>query len=136
MYREAARPDAAAPAPIAAPGDEQFSQTVTTDAVRLMRYSALTFNGHRIHYDRSYAMQEESYPGLVVHGPLIATLLMETLRRAHPERTVTVFEFKALGTLFDQHPFTLAGKLDGTEAQLWARGPSGALAMQARATLA
>ena len=136
VYREAARPDALAPVRVPAPTDEQFAQTVSADAVRLMRYSALTFNGHRIHYDRSYAMQAESYPGLVVHGPLIATLLLETLRRAHPERRVTGFEFKAVSTLFDLHPFTLAGKVDGAKALLWARGPDGALAMQATATLA
>jgi hypothetical protein len=66
--------------------NEQSARVVTPDPVLLMRYSALTFNGHRIHYDRPYAMLEEGYPGLVVHGPLLATLLMETLREAHSTR--------------------------------------------------
>jgi 3-methylfumaryl-CoA hydratase len=133
VYRDAPAPGAAAPRPAAAPDDEQFSRTVTPDPVLLMRYSALTFNGHRIHYDRPYAMQEEGYPGLEVHGPLIATLLMETLRRAHPQRTVRRFEFKAVSPLFDIAPFSVNGKLEGGTAQLWARGPEGQLAMQASA---
>ena len=86
VFRDAPTSGTPAPKPAAAPADEQFARTITPDPVLLMRYSALTFNGHRIHYDRIYAMQEEGYPGLVVHGPLIATLLMEELRRAHPPR--------------------------------------------------
>ena len=133
VYRDAPAPGAAAPRPAAAPNDEQFGHTLTPDPVLLMRYSALTFNGHRIHYDRPYAMQEEGYPGLVVHGPLIATLLMETLRRTYPEKTVRRFEFKAVSPLFDIAPFSVNGKLEGSTAYLWARGPEGQLAMQASA---
>jgi len=136
VYREAPAPGAPAPQPAAAPTDEQFSRTVTPDPVLLMRYSALTFNGHRIHYDRPYAMQEEGYSGLVVHGPFIATLLMEELRRAHPGKTVRSFEFKAVSPLFDTAPFTVNGKLEGSKATLWARGPQGQLAMQAIAEIA
>ncbi|MGC3987348.1 MAG: MaoC family dehydratase N-terminal domain-containing protein [Pseudorhodoferax sp.] len=136
VYRDAPAPGAAAPQPAAAPADEQFGRTVTPDPVLLMRYSALTFNGHRIHYDRPYAMQEEGYPGLVVHGPLIATLLMEELRRAHPQRAIRTFEFKAASPLFDTAPFSLNGKLEGSTARLWARGPQGQLAMQASAEIA
>ncbi|MET0208932.1 MAG: MaoC family dehydratase N-terminal domain-containing protein, partial [Burkholderiaceae bacterium] len=77
VYREAPRPDAPVPPPTAAPGDAEFSREITADAVMLFRYSALTFNGHRIHYDRSYVTEVEGYPGLIVHGPLIATLLMD-----------------------------------------------------------
>ncbi|WP_323029614.1 MaoC family dehydratase N-terminal domain-containing protein [Castellaniella defragrans] len=135
VYREAPAPGAPAPQPPAAPAGEQFSRIVTPDPVLLMRYSALTFNGHRIHYDRSYVMQEEGYPGLVVHGPLIATLLMEELRRAHPGRTVRRFEFKAVSPLFDTAPFSVNGRLEGDAADLWARGPQGQLAMRARAEL-
>ena len=61
----------------------------------LFRYSALTFNGHRIHYDRRYVTEVEGYPGLIVHGPLIATLLLDLLRREHPDATLRRFEFKA-----------------------------------------
>ncbi|WP_029528046.1 FAS1-like dehydratase domain-containing protein [Polaromonas glacialis] len=137
VYRDAPTPGTPAPKPAAAPNDEQFARIITPDPVLLMRYSALTFNGHRIHYDRTYAMQEEGYPGLVVHGPLIATLLMEELRRAHPHKHVKTFVFKAVGPLFDTAPFTVAGKVEdnGHTAHLWARAPDGQLAMQASAEI-
>jgi 3-methylfumaryl-CoA hydratase len=135
VYRAAAQPGQAAPAPKAAPTDEQFARVVTPDPLLLFRYSALTFNGHRIHYDRPYAMNEEGYPGLVVHGPLIATLLVDQLRRAHPQRRITIFEFKAMCPLIDSAPFEVCGRLDGQTATLWARGPGGAMAMQASATV-
>jgi 3-methylfumaryl-CoA hydratase len=136
VYRDAPAPGAPAPQPPAAPTDEQFSRIITPDPVLLMRYSALTFNGHRIHYDRSYVVQEEGYPGLVVHGPLIATLLLEELRRAHPDKAIRSFEFKAVSPLFDTASFTVNGKLEGGIAHLWARGPEGQLAMQAKAEVA
>ncbi|MDN7933822.1 MaoC family dehydratase N-terminal domain-containing protein [Burkholderia metallica] len=138
VYRDAPPPaaaDAPVPQPAPAPADEQYSRVVTPDPVLLMRFSALTFNGHRIHYDRPYSMHEEGYPGLVVHGPLIAMLLMEELRRMHPAKTIRSFEFKAVSPLFDTAPFTVNGKLDGHAARLWARGPQGQLAMQASAEL-
>lgn len=137
VYRDVAPPGAPAARPAPAPVDEQFARTVTPDPVLLMRYSALTFNGHRIHYDRPYAMQEEGYPGLVVHGPLIATLLMEQLRHAHPHRHIRSFEFKAVSPLFDTTAFTVAGRLEADQrtASLWARGPDGQLAMQASAEI-
>ncbi|MDS0791594.1 MaoC family dehydratase N-terminal domain-containing protein [Burkholderia pseudomultivorans] len=134
VYRDAPPPAAAgtpAPAPQPAPTDEQYSRIVIPDPVLLMRFSALTFNGHRIHYDRPYAMHEEGYPGLVVHGPLIAMLLMEELRRRHPGKTIRGFDFKAVSPLFDTAPFTVNGKLEGHTARVWARGPQGQLAMQA-----
>jgi 3-methylfumaryl-CoA hydratase len=133
VYRDAPAPGAAAPEPAPAPVDEQFGQTISPDPVLLMRYSALTFNGHRIHYDRPYAIEEEGYPGLVVHGPLIATLLMEGLRRAHPEKAIRSFEFKAVSPVFDIAPFSVNGKLEGGTARLWARGAQGQLAMLASA---
>ncbi|AOK36262.1 MULTISPECIES: MaoC family dehydratase N-terminal domain-containing protein [Burkholderia cepacia complex] len=134
VYRDAPPPAAAgtpAPAPQPAPTDEQYSRIVIPDPVLLMRFSALTFNGHRIHYDRPYAMHEEGYPGLVVHGPLIAMLLMEELRHRHPGKTIRAFDFKAVSPLFDTAPFTVNGKLEGNTARVWARGPQGQLAMQA-----
>lgn len=138
VYREAsmrAVAGASATQPAFAPTDEQFSRVIVPDPVLLMRFSALTFNGHRIHYDRSYATQEEGYPGLVVHGPLIATLLIEELRRTHPGKAICSFEFKAVSPLFDNAPFTVNGKLVGSAAHLWARGPQGQLAMQACADI-
>lgn len=134
VYRDMPQPGDA-PKPTAARTDEAFSRRITPDPVLLFRYSALTFNGHRIHYDRPYAMSEESYPGLVVHGPLIATLLIDLLRRAHPDRVVKTYEFKAVSPLIDTAAFEVCGRLDGDVATLWARGAEGQLAMQASATV-
>lgn len=137
VYRDLPRPGAAPPAPKPAPQDALWSRQVDPDPVLLFRYSALTFNGHRIHYDRSYVTGVEGYPGLVVHGPLIATMLMQLARQALPERTVTAFSFRAVGPLFDVEPFSLHGRLsdDGSSALLWAANARGELAMQAEAAL-
>jgi 3-methylfumaryl-CoA hydratase len=132
VYRDAPAPGAAAPQGKPAPRDEQFSRRITPDPVLLFRYSALTFNGHRIHYDRSYVTEVEGYPGLIVHGPLIATLLLDLLRRERPQARVEDFEFKAMSPLFDIHAFEVCGKeLGDGRYTLWARDHSGALAMQA-----
>jgi len=137
VYREAPAPGAVAPTPTPAPADAQFAREVVPDPVLLFRYSALTFNGHRIHYDRSYVTGVEGYPGLIVHGPLIATLLVDLLRRERPAANVLRFEFKALRPLFDIHRFSVCGRDDGAgRVALWARDHEGALAMQASATLA
>jgi 3-methylfumaryl-CoA hydratase len=136
VYRDNPAPGAPPPAPAMAPTDEQFSRRIVPDPVLLFRYSALTFNGHRIHYDRSYVTEVEGYPGLVVHGPLIATLLLDLVRRQLPGARVRAFSFKAASPLFDIDEFTVCGKreADGSVA-LWARGDRGQLAMQARAEL-
>ena len=102
------------------------SRTVIADPVMLFRYSALTFNGHRIHYDRDYATGTEHYPGLVVHGPLIATLLCEIGPQAY--RT---FEYRAAAPLFDSAPFAV--HTDG-KGRSWALTPDGGLAMDATFT--
>ncbi|HSK41296.1 MAG TPA: acyl-CoA dehydrogenase, partial [Arenibaculum sp.] len=94
----------------------------------------LTFNGHRIHYDRSYATGVEGYRGLVVHGPLIATLLLDLLRRERPGSALRRFEFRAVGTLFDGESVTLHGRPEGgSGAVLRATGPDGVPAMTATA---
>lgn len=138
VYRD--EPDAAAPPPPARPAPEGalWSRRIEPDPVLLFRYSALTFNGHRIHYDRSYVTDVEGYPGLIVHGPLIATLLMDLCRRSHPDRRMTRFSFRAVRPLFDTAPFDVMGRPDaaGRTAQLWASGPDGMLAMTADADFA
>jgi 3-methylfumaryl-CoA hydratase len=137
VYRDLPVPGAAPPTPSAAANNEDFRRELTADAVLLFRYSALTFNGHRIHYDRRYVTEVEGYPGLVVHGPLIATLLLDLLRRERPQAEVRRFEFKAISPLFDIHPFTLCGRAAGDrQFALWARNHDGALAMQAQAEIA
>jgi 3-methylfumaryl-CoA hydratase len=133
VYREVSRPSESVPEQKAVRADEQFSRRINPDPVLLFRYSALTFNGHRIHYDRSYATGTEGYPGLVVHGPLIATMLIDQLHRVHPSLRVTSFEFRAVSPLFDAGPFEVCGRMDGAVATLWARGHDGRLAMQASA---
>jgi 3-methylfumaryl-CoA hydratase len=135
VYRDAPLPDAPAPEPTAAPRDEQFSRDIAPDPVLLFRYSALTFNGHRIHYDRNYVTGVEGYPGLIVHGPLIATLLMDLLRRNLPDAKVKRFDFKAVRPTFDIHSFSVCGKADGKTVTLWARDHEGWLTMQAEAEI-
>src|SRR5690606_9656768 len=105
--------------------------------VLLFRYSALTFNSHRIHYDRRYVTGVEGYPGLVVHGPLIATLLLELLRKNLPRACVSEFEFRAVRPTFDTHSFSVHGAPDpdGRHVRLWARDHEGWLTMSASATL-
>ncbi len=135
VYRDRAKPGDPAPAPQPAPAGALWERTVQPDDVLLFRYSALTFNGHRIHYDRRYATETEGYPGLVVHGPLIATLLLDLLRRHAPEADVARFEFRAVSPLFDTSPFKVCGKpeSDGKTISLWATDAGGGLAMTANA---
>lgn len=111
------------------------SRPFAPDSTTLFRYSALTFNGHRIHYDRRYVTEVEGYPGLVVHGPLIATLLMDLLRRQAPEADVASFRFKAVRPTFDGRPLRVNGARDGHTVRLWAQDHEGWLTMDASATL-
>lgn len=137
VYRDAPRPDAPQAKPTPAPADCDWQRVVKADDVLLFRYSALTFNGHRIHYDRRYVTEIEGYPGLVVHGPLIATLLLDLLRRKLPQARVKSFEFRAVKPLFDIAPFSVCGKPqpDGRTLKLWANDENGWLAMDATAVL-
>ncbi len=144
VYREAKQANDVEPPPVAAPtldaavaaaAGTAWQRTVVPDDVLLFRYSALTFNGHRIHYDRKYVTEVEGYPGLIVHGPLIATLLMDLLRRQAPGAEVAGFKFKAVRPTFDLHPFKVNGQRDGTTVKLWAQDHEGWLTMDAVATL-
>lgn len=119
VYREAAAPgsikgpagDGAAPA---AP----WRREVFPDPVLLFRYSALTMNGHRIHYDRPYAMKEEAYPGLVVHGPLQATLLADLATR-NLAAPVAGFDFRGMAPAFDGTQLHVCGEPTETGASVW-----------------
>jgi 3-methylfumaryl-CoA hydratase len=132
VYREAIT--SAAPAPQLYDGVAQWSRTVEPDTTLLFRYSALTFNSHRIHYDRTYARDEEGYPDLVVHGPLTATLLQQFAVERGAGRRLARFDFRGVTPLFVGRAFQLEARQaeDGTLA-LWARGPDGELAMSATA---
>ena len=136
VYRAAAG-EVLPPDPLMAETAAAWQREVVPDAVLLFRYSALTFNGHRIHYDRRYATEVEGYPGLIVHGPLIATLLCDLVRRNAPEARMLAFEFRAVRPTFDLHPFRLNGQPceDGKTVRLWAQDHEGFLTMQATATL-
>jgi len=138
VYRANPQAGDPVPAPQPAAQDAAWTETVMPDDVLLFRYSALTFNGHRIHYDRKYVTEVEGYPGLIVHGPLIATLLLDLLRNRLPGARVTHFQFRAVRPVFDIAPFKLHGKPspDGKTVQLWTEDHEGWLTMQATATLA
>ena len=132
VYRDAPKPGDAAPAPAAAETGAAWQRELTPDDVLLFRYSALTFNGHRIHYDRRYVTEVEGYPGLIVHGPLIATLLLDLLRR-NTGQAVRRFEFKAVRPAFDGRPLRLNGQPEGNTVRLWAQDHEGWLTMKATA---
>jgi 3-methylfumaryl-CoA hydratase len=137
VYREARQPGDVEPPPQAAEAGAPWQRDIVPDDVLLFRYSALTFNGHRIHYDRKYVTEVEGYPGLIVHGPLIATLLMDLLRTHLPDASVQSFRFKAVRPTFDLHPFRVNGapQADGKTVRLWAQDHEGWLTMDAVATL-
>lgn len=129
-------PDKFAPAPPnPLPEDLAWRDAVAVDPVLLFRFSALTFNGHRIHYDRTYAMDVERYPGLVVHGPLQALLLMESARAKFADRTVAAFDFRATRPVFDFDDMSVCGREgdDGSHT-LYTANTSGDIAVQARLT--
>jgi 3-methylfumaryl-CoA hydratase len=132
VYCDATPPSTAAP-----PHHDdvpQWTRTIEPDTTLLFRYSALTFNGHRIHYDQAYARGEEGYPNLVVHGPLTATLLQQFALQHGGGRALARFDFRGVTPLFVGRPFQLEGRpsVEDTFA-LWARGPDGELAMSATA---
>ena len=131
VYRGAPEPGAATPEPKAVPAKAQWSRVVRPDPVMLFRYSAITFNGHRIHYDAPYVREVEGYPDLIVHGPLMATLLLETLRHEGRMACPDTFTFRALRPMFANTPIRAEGHTTETGAELWIRGPDGGLAMHA-----
>jgi 3-methylfumaryl-CoA hydratase len=137
VYREAPKPDDVAPPPKAAPASSAWEKKWVPDDVLLFRYSALTFNGHRIHYDRKYVTEVEGYPGLIVHGPMVATLLLDLLRHQLPEAEVVRYEFRAVRPVFDINHFFVCGEpqADGRTIRLWAKDHEGWLTMDATAVI-
>jgi len=133
VYREESKagnkPTTRGPAELTA----EFTRTLFPNSMFLFKYSAVTHNAHRIHYDRPYCMEREAYPGLVVHGPLTATLLLELLSEQVPGCSVKEFNYSAVAPLFDTGSFCLCGRIDEATASLWALDNNGALAMKAEA---
>jgi 3-methylfumaryl-CoA hydratase len=136
VYRGAPAPGGADARPQPAPQGAVFRSEIKPDPVLLFRYSALTSNGHRIHYDQPYVRNEEGYRDLVVHGPLVATLLQDFAVRCGQPRRLTRFNFRGVAPLFVDRPFSLEARNIDEDAKLdlWACGPDGELAMLADAT--
>jgi 3-methylfumaryl-CoA hydratase len=135
VYREAGgRVPSPVPVELLPPPAGAWVRTIVPDPVLLFRFSALTFNGHRIHYDRRYATEEEGYPGLVVQGPLTAVLLMELVRR-NSDRRVSGYSFRGLAPLFDLQPFRITGAPAADAVALEGLAPDGRTAMTAAADL-
>lgn len=135
VYRRAALPGAGTTRPL--PPDQaalmpHVSRMHCANPVDLFRFSALTFNAHRIHYDRAYATVTEGYPGLVVHGPYVATLLMDHYLRQHAGEPISSFQFRAQRPIFEGEPFTLGLNEKTSGAELTAIDAAGGVAMQAR----
>ena len=130
VYRDAAKAGDAPPPGKPAPQSAVWQRSLTGDPVMLFRYSALTFNGHRIHYDLDYVKNEEHYPGLIVHGPLQTTLLLDLCRR-HAARPLKKLDYRALHPVFHVERFTVNGNpaADGSSAELWTANAAGNLAM-------
>ncbi len=134
VYREAARPGEQARPAKAAPADATWSRRVLPDEVLLFRFSALTFNGHRIHYDQPYVTGSEGYPGLVVHGPLMGMLQIELARRANPGRIARSFEFRALSPAFAGNPLTVGARQEANSTvTTWIANAQGGLSQQGKA---
>jgi 3-methylfumaryl-CoA hydratase len=125
------RSGAGDPAPAGEKREAQVSRAIEPTAALLFRYSALTFNAHRIHYDRDYATKQEGYPGLVVHGPLLATLLVDHFRRHRPTAAIRGFSFRAQRPVYDLKPFTVNLTDTKLGADVWANDGDGFVAMNA-----
>ena len=136
VYREAPDPDAVPPPPMLPPHEPDRSVSLTASAVQLFRYSAITFNSHRIHYDVDFCRDEEGYDGLIIHGPLTATLLMELACSQAPGRLLKSFSFRALSPLTHVHQFSLhVFETAEKHYSVWACNQRGELAMTGEAEL-
>lgn len=134
VYREAAKPGEKPRESQPAPTDPTWSKRIVPDPVLLFRFSALTFNGHRIHYDQPYVTGAEGYPGLIVHGPLLGMLQLELARRSNVGKVTAGFEFRALSPIFAGTPLTVGARkeTDGS-VTTWIANDKGGLAQQGKA---
>ncbi len=134
VYRDAARPGDAQPEAARGAANPAWHRNVSGDPVTLFRYSALTFNGHRIHYDLDYAKHEEHYPGLIVHGPLQTTLMLD-LCRIHSAKRVTKLDYRARLPMFHGEVFSVNGNphAGGATADLWTANAAGNITMSGTA---
>jgi 3-methylfumaryl-CoA hydratase len=136
VYRQLAANPADTPAPTAPVPAERADRIVSIagDPVLLFRYSAITFNGHRIHYDQPYVTDEEGYPGLVFHGPLQANYLLRLAIDSRGGELPRTFAFRSVSPLFAGQMVTLNARDDGGETKLWVANAAGVTTMTAVAT--
>lgn len=128
VFREDPKPNSPKATPPTPPQNPELSREIAPDPVTIFRYSALTFNGHRIHYDIDYARDVEGYDGLVFHAPLTATLLLELAQELSGKR-ISTYTYRATSPLFSHETFTIHGKKEGDKIIVWAQTASGGQAM-------
>jgi 3-methylfumaryl-CoA hydratase len=134
VYRDVSPTQLVAPArPAAPPPAAQHRETHVSDPVLLFRYSALTFNGHRIHYDRDYVTKVEGYPGLIFHGPLQAALIVELAAKLHGGRPPKKFSYRGLQPLFEGSEFSVNANESGAGLELWTANAAGQPTMKGTA---
>jgi 3-methylfumaryl-CoA hydratase len=135
VYRDVSSTPQAAPAkPATAPPAAQHRESHMADAVLLFRYSALTFNGHRIHYDRDYVTKVEGYPGLIFHGPLQATFMVELAAKLHGGKPPKKFSYRGLQPLFEGSEFSINANSTDNGMELWTANSAGQPTMKGTAT--
>jgi 3-methylfumaryl-CoA hydratase len=135
VYREmSSTPQAASAKPATPPPAAQHSETHMADPVLLFRYSALTFNGHRIHYDRDYVTKVEGYPGLIFHGPLQATFIVELAAKLHDGKPPKKFSYRGLQPLFEGSEFSINANQTDNGMELWTANSAGQPTMKGTAT--
>ena len=134
VYRDVSTAPAAPAKPAAPPPPAQHSESHMADPVLLFRYSALTFNGHRIHYDRDYVTKVESYPGLIFHGPMQAALLVELAAKLHGGAAPKKFSYRGVQPLFEGSEFTVNASDTGAGMELWTANSAGQPTMKGTAT--
>ncbi len=134
VYRDGSTAQASAPAKPGAPPAAQHRESHMADPVLLFRYSALTFNGHRIHYDRDYVTKVEGYPGLIFHGPMQAAFLVEFAAKLHRGAAPKKFSYRGVQPLFEGGEFSINANENGTSMELWAANSAGQPTMKGTAT--
>jgi 3-methylfumaryl-CoA hydratase len=135
VYRDMSTPQAPAPAkPAAPPPAAKHRESHMADPVLLFRYSALTFNGHRIHYDRDYVTKVEGYPGLIFHGPLQAAFIVELAAKLHGGAAPKKFSYRGLQPLFEGSEFSINANDAAAGMELWTANSAGQPTMKGTAT--
>ena len=134
VYRDLSTASTATAKPPAPPPVAKHRESHMADAVLLLRYSALTFNGHRIHYDRDYVTRVEGYPGLIFHGPLQAALIIEMAARLHGGAAPQKFSYRGLQPLFEGSKFSVNANETEAGLELWTANSAGQPTMKGTAT--